>query len=70
MRSTRMHIQSLSYDSGQEWITCGIHESNNDPPDVPVITGKTPKQYKKELLSDAIAGAAVATVNAVKPAIT
>ena len=41
-------------------ITCGIHESYNDPPDVSTITWKTPKQYKKESLSDAIAGAAVA----------
>ena len=48
-------------------ITCGIHESYNDPSDVPMITGKTPKQYKKESLSDAIVGAPVAVVNAVKP---
>ena len=48
-------------------ITCGIHESYNDPPDDPMITGKTPKQYKTKSLSDAIAGAAVAIVIAVKP---
>ena len=45
-------------------ITCGIHESYNEPPDGPMITGKTPKQYKKESLSDAIA---VVIINAVKP---
>ena len=39
-------------------ITCGIHESYEEPPDVPMLTGSTPKHPKKDSLSNSIADAA------------
>ena len=46
-------------------ISTGIHESLDLPPDVPMITGKS----SRESLSDSIAGAAMAFVNAMKPGV-
>ena len=50
-------------------ISTGIHESLDLPPDVPMITGKSRKSPKRESLSDSIAGAAMAFVNAMKPGV-
>ena len=39
-------------------ITGGNHESTDEPPQVPAITGITPKREKRESLASALAGAA------------
>lgn len=47
-------------------IVAGNHDSNDDPPQIPAITGIQPKREKKPSLSDAIAGAAITFANAVQ----
>lgn len=41
-----------------------LHDSFTDPPDIPQFSS-TPKRRRKDSLSDSLAGAAVALVNAV-----
>ena len=45
-------------------IVSGTHDDKEEPPQVPMITGLVPKHQKQETLSDALAGAATAFVNA------
>lgn len=45
-----------------------IHESYENPPNVPMITGSISKPPPKESLSELIAGAATAFVKAINPA--
>jgi hypothetical protein len=51
-------------------IANDLHESYDDPPDNPLVTGqaKTPKSQKRDSISEVIAGAAAAIVKAVCPA--
>ena len=39
-------------------ISAGHHESLDDPPQIPALTGVTPKRKQKESLAEAITGAA------------
>ena len=45
-------------------IQCGTHDSYEDPPRVPMITGVAPKRQKKDNLSDAFTEAAKAVAKA------
>ena len=45
-------------------ITSGIHDDYDNPPDSPAFSGAAPKRVRRELLSEAISGAAVAIVKA------
>lgn len=47
-------------------IQCGTHEDYEDPPRVPQITGLVPR-HKKESLTEAITGAAVAVAKIFAP---
>lgn len=47
-------------------IQAGNHEDLDDPPRVPAIVGTEPKREKKESLMEALAGAAVTIVNAIR----
>ena len=47
-------------------IAAGNHESTDDPPQIPAITGITPKRDKKESLASAIAGAAATFATALR----
>lgn len=49
-------------------IVNGIHESYENPPNVPMITGSISKPPPRESLSEIIAGAATAIVKAINPA--
>lgn len=44
-------------------ISAGHHESLDDPPQIPAITGVTPKRKPKESLAEAITGAASSLVS-------
>ena len=49
------------------WARCiasGIHDDYDNPPDSPAFSGAAPKRARKESLSEAISGAAVAIVKA------
>ena len=49
------------------WAWCiasGIHDNYDNPPDTPAFSGAAPKCARKESLSEAISGAAVAIVKA------
>ena len=49
------------------WAWCiasGIHDDYDNPPDSPAFSGAAPKRVRRELLSEAISGAAVAIVKA------
>ena len=49
------------------WAWCiasGIHDNYDNPPDTPAFSGAAPKRARKESLSEAISGAAVAIVKA------
>ena len=41
-------------------ISAGHHDSLDDPPQIPAITGITPKRKKQESLAEALAGVAAA----------
>lgn len=45
-------------------ISAGHHESLDDPPQIPALTGVTPKRKQKESLAEAITGAASTLVGA------
>ena len=47
-------------------ISNGLHSDFYAPPEIPVILGSTPKRARRESLSDAISGASVAIVDALK----
>lgn len=47
-------------------IQSGRHESYEDPPPIPLITGTLPDKPKKESLTDAFSGAACAIVKALQ----
>lgn len=47
-------------------IAAGHHESTDNPPQIPAITGITPKREKKTSLSSALAGAAVSFASALR----
>ena len=49
-------------------ISSGNHESTDDPPKVPAITGVTPKE--KGSLADAISNAATTFAQALKPQVS
>ena len=51
-------------------IVSGTHDDKEEPPRVPMITGLVPTHQKQETLSDALAGAATAFVNAFRSAPT
>ena len=44
-------------------IANGIHESTDDPPDVPMISGIPPKRLKRESVHDAVVDAAKAVAD-------
>lgn len=44
-----------------------LHDSYENPPNVPMITGATPKLQKKESLSEVVSNAAVAFAKAISP---
>ena len=49
------------------WAQCiasGIHDDYDNPPESPALSGAAPKRARKESLSEAIGGAAVAIVKA------
>ena len=46
-------------------ISAGHHDSLDDPPRIPAITGVTPKRKQRQSLAEAIAGAATTLVSAV-----
>ena len=48
-------------------IAAGNHESMEDPPKIPAITGITPKREKRESLADAISHAAMTFADAFQP---
>ena len=45
-------------------ISNGLHESTDEPPNVPMITGKAAKQPKRESVHDTVVDAAKAVVEA------
>ncbi len=47
-------------------ITAGLHGDYDNPPNIPAFSGSTPKRPRRDSLSDAISGAAVAFAEAVK----
>ncbi len=48
-------------------IAAGNHESVDDPPNIPAITGVIPKREKKESLADPISSAATTFAQALRP---
>ena len=61
------HGSKYSFPQLRLWarmIEAGNHESTDNPPLIPAITGITPKREKKPSLSDVIAGAATTLANA------
>lgn len=65
-----MHLNKYTKPQLKLWarmITNDIHESYDQPPDVPMITGTKSKLQKKESLSEVVASAAVAFMKAVGP---
>ena len=66
------HTDSGVYSAPQlrlwaRMIQSGTHDDYDDPPRVPQITGLSPKYTKKETLTDAITGAAVAIAKVFSP---
>ncbi len=51
-------------------IASGVHESKDDPPAVPMISGNTSKRKGRESFTDAFVGACSAVVEAIKPPTT
>ena len=47
-------------------IAAGHHDSLHDPPQIPAITGVTPKRKKQESLAETLAGVAAAFVSAMR----
>ncbi len=47
-------------------ISTGLHNDFDEPPEIPVFQGSTPKRARRESLSDAISGAAVAFADSLK----
>ena len=47
-------------------ITCGTHDSRDEPPSVPIITGQQPKKPRRDSLAEVIVDAATAFSKAVK----
>jgi len=45
-------------------IANGVHESSEEPPNAPMITGTAPKHVKRESLHDVLVDAAKAMVQA------
>ena len=61
------HQQTWDVPRLKLWARCivsGVHNDYNSPPNCPAFSGTTPKRARKESLSDAISGAAVAIVKA------
>ena len=53
------------------WARCiasGIHDDYGNPPDSPAFSGAAPKRARKESLSEALSGAAVAIIKEIKKA--
>ena len=66
----KKHRDSYSGPQLRLWarmIVSGTHDDMEEPPRVPMIRGLVPKRQKQETLSDALAGAATAFVNAFRP---
>ncbi len=47
-------------------LSTGLHNDFDDPPEIPAFQGSTPKRARRESLSDAISGAAVAFTDSLK----
>ena len=67
----KMHGDKFSYPQYKLWsrlMQCGQHDDKDNPPNVPMITGSLSRERKQKdaNFSDALAGAAVAIVKAMK----
>ena len=47
-------------------ISAGLHSDFDNPPEIPAFLGSTPKRARRESLSEAISGAAVAFADVLK----
>ena len=59
----KMHGKKFDTPKLRLWsrmICSGIHDDYDTPPDIPAFSGVTPKRPRKDSLSDALTGAAVA----------
>ena len=66
LNEERLDLSEVQYRLWARMITTGIHSSKDTPPQVPMITGITPrKKPKKDALSDTIVSTAAAVVEAI-----